>query len=115
MENSSSTTPGDPGQVRALGSVYHQAWVTHMADHRLGAPHTITLDTDRLRLSVWPSDADAWVDSLVATEETSVTRPTDGDIERVEVEGYLPSLCIRVQVRFSRRAATAPALQLVTR
>lgn len=113
MVSSSTTTP-TTGSVRRAGAVYHQAWATHMADHGLGAPHTITLDDHGLRLSLWPSDAAAWVDSLNATEETSVTRPMGGDIERVEVEGYLPSLCIRVQLRFSRRSPAAPALKVVT-
>lgn len=100
-------------QVRITGLISYKALIDHALDNGLAAPLSIDIDrTDGLRTWVAASDAAKWVDSIhVDTEDTK-----DGAIggrEIVHVDGRLPLLGIKVQLRYSRRVAPA-ALRAVT-
>jgi len=97
-------------KVRATGLIAYKALIDHAIENGLQAPSSIDIRHDAL--GVWINgDATKWVDSIHVDTTTTADGIAFGR-EIVHVDGRLPLLGIKVQLRFSRRVAT-PALRAV--
>lgn len=93
-------------QVKATGLIAYKALVDHALENALAAPLSVDLSDDALRVWVSAANAPGWVDSIYVDREYTTDTVTVGR-EIVYVEGRLPLLGVKVQLRFSRRAAPA--------
>lgn len=103
-ETSTTTIPRK--QVPQMGLLGKKAVIDHAIEHGLTDPEEIGRgDTFvRIWLTGTVEESDAWVETIHVDD--TVVEPLAGDRERVRINGRLPLLGIRVEIRFSRPATT---------
>lgn len=125
MSEHTSTTDAaiTAGAARGHERIAFMAIATHLFEHQLDVPHSIAIDrhgpnAGRIVVAVHHESADAWVESIAidahTTEPVSNRDIFNKPMLRHRVEGRLPDLGIRVQLRFFEvLETTKPRLQSV--
>ncbi|WP_224279068.1 hypothetical protein [Nocardioides lacusdianchii] len=106
MTGITSTNTIPRKRVPEMGLLGKKAVIDHAIEHGLSDPEEIGHGDRCVR--VWLTgtveESDAWVDTIHVDD--TVVEPLRRGRERVRVTGRLPLLGIRVEIRFSRPAAT---------
>lgn len=104
-ETSTTTIPRK--RVPEMGLLGKKAVIDHAIEHGLTDINELGADDHAVRiwLTGTVEESDAWVDTIHV--DNTVVEPLPTGRERVRVTGRLPLLGIRVEIRFSRPAATA--------
>lgn len=102
---------GLDAKVRATALVAYKAAVDHAVENGLPAPESIDLGPHSLRIWI-TQGVEQWTASIHVDAETVVPCMTAGR-EIVYIDGRLPLLGIKVQLRYSQTSPAASHLQAV--